>query len=220
MSVIASSSALAFSPSGNWNSRWQVFCKRAIDVGFSAVSLAVLSPLLAILAIVVKATSAGPVLYPWRVVGRNGKPFVGYKFRSMVNGADKMKAELEHRNEMQGPVFKITDDPRITPVGRWLRRYSLDELPQLYNVLTGDMSLVGPRPPLVTEYARFADWQKQKLAVVPGMTCLWQVNGRNAVQNFDEWVRLDLDYIARWSLLLDLQILCQTVGVVFRGSGK
>jgi lipopolysaccharide/colanic/teichoic acid biosynthesis glycosyltransferase len=220
MSVIAQHSALAFRPSGNWNSGWQIFCKRAIDVSLSGILLTMLSPLLAILAIVVKATSPGPVFYPWRVVGKNGRPFVGYKFRSMVDGADKMKAELEIRNEMQGPVFKITNDPRITPVGHWLRRYSLDELPQLYSVLTGDMSLVGPRPPLVTEYARFTERQKHKLAVVPGMTCLWQVNGRNAVQNFDEWVRLDLEYISRWSLWLDLQILWRTVGVVFQGSGK
>jgi lipopolysaccharide/colanic/teichoic acid biosynthesis glycosyltransferase len=220
MSVIAQSSPLAFRPSGNWNSGWQVFCKRAIDVSLSGILLTLLAPLLAILAIVVKSTSPGPVFYPWRVVGKNGRPFVGYKFRSMVDGADSLKAELEARNEMQGPVFKLTDDPRITPVGHWLRQYSLDELPQLYSVLTGDMSLVGPRPPLVTEYARFTEWQKQKLAVVPGMTCFWQVNGRNAVQNFDEWVRLDLEYISRWSLWLDLRILWRTLGVVVRGSGK
>ena len=220
MSVIAQHSPLAFQPSGNWNSSWQVFCKRAIDVTLSGILLTLLAPLLAILAVIVKATSAGPVFYPWRVVGKNGRPFVGYKFRSMVDGADKMKAELEIHNEMQGPAFKITNDPRITPGGRWLRRYSLEELPQLYSVLTGDMSLVGPRPPLVTEYARFTEWQNQRLAVVPGMTCLWQVSGRNTVQDFNEWVRLDLEYISRWSLWLDLQILWRTVGVVFQGSGK
>jgi len=117
-------------------------------------------------------------------------------------------------------MFKVTDDPRITKVGRWLRKYSLDELPQLYSVLKGDMSLVGPRPPLVTEYDQFSEFQKQKLAVTPGITCLWQVNGRNQIYDFDQWVRLDLEYIARWSLSLDLSILMRTACAVFRGSGK
>jgi lipopolysaccharide/colanic/teichoic acid biosynthesis glycosyltransferase len=138
----------------------------------------------------------------------------------MVANADQFKASLEKRNEMTGPVFKLTDDPRITPVGAWLRRYSLDELPQLYSVLKGDMSLVGPRPPLVTEYARFSAYQKQKLAVTPGMTCLWQINGRNDVSDFDEWVRLDLEYIRCWSLWLDCTILARTAWVVIAGSGK
>jgi lipopolysaccharide/colanic/teichoic acid biosynthesis glycosyltransferase len=138
----------------------------------------------------------------------------------MVAEADQLKAKLEDRNEMSGPVFKVTDDPRVTAVGARLRRYSLDELPQLYSVFKGDMSLVGPRPPLVTEYERFTEYQKQKLAVKPGITCLWQVNGRNDISDFNEWVRLDLEYIHRWSLWLDLKILLGTVGVVFSGSGK
>ena len=121
---------------------------------------------------------------------------------------------------MSGPVFKLTDDPRITPLGRWMRRYSLDELPQLYSVLKGDMSLVGPRPPLVSEYERFTEYQKQKLSVKPGITCLWQVSGRNQVKDFDEWVRLDLEYIRRWTPWLDLNILFRTVGAVVSGSGK
>lgn len=179
-----------------------------------------LSPVFLILALMVKLTSRGPVFYPWKVVGRNGKPFTGYKFRSMVANADQLKSALEAHNEMLGPVFKLTNDPRITAVGGWMRRYSLDELPQLYSVFMGDMSLVGPRPPLVTEYVRFSDYQKQKLAVTPGMTCLWQTNGRNNVSDFDEWVALDLEYIRRWSLWLDCQILASTAWVVIAGSGK
>jgi lipopolysaccharide/colanic/teichoic acid biosynthesis glycosyltransferase len=138
----------------------------------------------------------------------------------MVSNADALRDQLASRNEMQGPVFKVSDDPRVTKIGAWLRRYSLDELPQLYNVLKGDMSLVGPRPPLVLEYAQFSEYQKQKMAVKPGITCLWQVSGRNNISDFNEWVRLDLEYIGRWSLTLDLAILMRTVGTVLSGSGK
>jgi lipopolysaccharide/colanic/teichoic acid biosynthesis glycosyltransferase len=138
----------------------------------------------------------------------------------MKANADRMKKQLEHLNEMNGPVFKITNDPRATTVGLWMRRYSLDEFPQLYAVLKGDMSLVGPRPPLFTEYVRFNDYQRQKLAVKPGMTCLWQVSGRNDVKDFDDWVKLDLQYIRRWSPKLDFWILMKTIGEVFSGSGK
>ena len=149
-----------------------------------------------------------------------GIPFLSYKFRSMCKDADQRKAELLPKNEMSGPVFKVTDDPRVTPLGRFLRKYSLDELPQLWSVVKGDMSLVGPRPPLVTEYEQFTDFQKLKLAVKPGITCLWQVNGRNDVKDFDEWVRLDLEYIRNWSLRLDIKILLKTFGAVFAGTGK
>src|SRR6185295_8570946 len=152
--------------------------------------------------------------------GRNGRPFTGYKFRSMVVNADQLKDQLKELNEMSGPMFKLSRDPRVTSVGSWMRRYSLDELPQLYSVLKGDMSLVGPRPPLVTEYAEFTNYQKQKLAVKPGITCLWQVNGRNQINDFDEWIRLDLQYIGAWSLGLDLRILFKTLRAVFAGSGK
>ena len=138
----------------------------------------------------------------------------------MYRDADQLKCTLERQNEMRGPVFKVTDDPRITPLGRWMRRYSLDELPQIYSVLKGQMSLVGPRPPLVTEYVRFTEFQKQKLAVKPGITCLWQINGRNEIKDFDEWVKLDLEYIRQSSLWLDAKILLKTVGVVFLGTGK
>jgi len=179
-----------------------------------------LSPLFLFLTLIVKLTSPGPVFYRWHVVGKRGRPFISYKFRSMVANADKLKSELEQLNEMKGPVFKLSNDPRITRVGAWMRRYSLDELPQLYSVLKGEMSLVGPRPPLVSEYARFSEYQKQKLAVTPGITCLWQVSGRNRVSDFDEWVGLDLEYIRHWSLRLDLKILLKTVREVFVGSGR
>jgi lipopolysaccharide/colanic/teichoic acid biosynthesis glycosyltransferase len=206
--------------SPRWNKPFSSAIKRAVDVVFSALLLLVLLPFLVLLAILVKITSRGPVFYRWRVVGKNGKPFAGYKFRSMVANADQLKAALEAENEMTGPVFKLTRDPRVTRLGAVMRRYSLDELPQLFSVLKGDMSLVGPRPPLVTEYARFTEYQKQKVAVTPGMTCLWQVNGRNQVSDFDQWVELDLQYIRDWSLGLDFKILCKTIGVVFAGSGK
>lgn len=173
-----------------------------------------------VLAVLVKLTSVGNVFYRWQVVGKQGWPFVGYKFRSMYSNADELKDQFKHLNEMSGPVFKLTHDPRVTKVGNWMRRYSLDELPQLYSVLKGDMSLVGPRPPLVGEYALFTEYQKQKLAVKPGMTCLWQVNGRNDIKDFDEWVKLDLDYIRSWTPLLDLRILLKTAREIFVGSGK
>lgn len=206
--------------SSSWNRPLQLATKRALDVVFSTVLLVLVSPLVLILAVLVKGTSPGPVFYRWKVVGKNGRRFTGYKIRSMIANADELKRQLEHRNEMTGPVFKIEEDPRITAMGRWMRRYSLDELPQLYSVLKGDMSLVGPRPPLFTEYERFTEYQKQKLAVKPGITCLWQISGRNQVSDFDEWVRLDLEYIRRWSIWLDLHILLGTCGAVLSGSGK
>ncbi len=206
--------------SRHWSSPLRLACKRVFDLVGSLLLLLVLSPLFLILALLVKFTSPGPILYRWRVVGKGGVPFISYKFRSMVANADELKAELEERNEMTGPVFKVTNDPRITHLGRWMRRYSLDELPQFYSVVKGDMSLVGPRPPLVTEYDRFTEYQKQKLVVKPGITCMWQVSGRNQVRDFDEWVRLDLEYIRNWSLMLDLKILLRTVCEVFAGSGK
>jgi lipopolysaccharide/colanic/teichoic acid biosynthesis glycosyltransferase len=206
--------------SPNWDKPFLVGCKRVFDMSASALLLLMLSPLFAILAVLVKLTSHGTLFYRWQVVGQEGRPFTGYKFRSMYSNADELKAQLECLNEMSGPVFKLTNDPRITKVGSWMRRYSLDELPQLYSVLKGDMSLVGPRPPLVSEYTRFTEYQKQKLAVKPGITCLWQVNGRNDVKDFDEWVKLDLEYIRRWTPMLDIEILAKTVSEVFAGSGK
>lgn len=211
-------SVVVFSP--NWNSTILQALKRLFDFLTSGALLLLLSPLLVVLAIAVKIGSPGGIFYGWKVVGKAGEPFLSYKFRSMVSNADDLKAGLEAANEMTGPVFKITRDPRITRSGKWMRRYSLDELPQLYSVLKGDMSLVGPRPPLASEYIRFTSFQKQKLQVKPGMTCLWQVQGRNQVKDFDAWVRLDLEYIRRWSLWLDVRILFLTVAAVLSGSGK
>jgi lipopolysaccharide/colanic/teichoic acid biosynthesis glycosyltransferase len=206
--------------SPNWHRPLQVVCKRVLDILVSVLSLILLAPVFVVLGAAVKLTSPGPLFYRWKVVGKGGSRFTGYKFRSMVTNADELKAKLEAQNEMTGPMFKITNDPRVTPVGAWMRKYSLDELPQLYSVFKGDMSLVGPRPPLVTEYEKFTAYQKQKLAVKPGITCLWQVSGRNNINDFDQWVRLDLEYIRNWSQRLDLQILVRTVGTVFSGSGK
>lgn len=210
--------AVIFSP--NWKSAFRQAVKRWTDVVGAGSLLITLSPLFLLLAVVVKLSSPGNIFYRWRVVGQAGRPFLSYKFRSMVSNADELKDRLEASNEMTGPVFKIANDPRITRAGKWMRRYSLDELPQFYSVLKGDMSLVGPRPPLASEYQRFTKFQEQKLQVKPGITCLWQVNGRNQINDFDEWVRLDLEYIRRWSLGLDLKILFRTVAAVFSGSGK
>ena len=197
-----------------------VACKRAFDFAISLVLIVLLLPLFMVLALAVKLSSPGTIFYRWRVVGEGGRPFIGYKFRSMYSNADELKQKLQSLNEMSGPMFKLTNDPRVTRVGSFLRRYSLDELPQIYSVLKGDMSLVGPRPPLVTEYVQFTEYQKQKLAVKPGITCLWQINGRNDIRDFDDWVRLDLEYIHKWSLQLDFWILARTAREVFAGSGK
>jgi lipopolysaccharide/colanic/teichoic acid biosynthesis glycosyltransferase len=168
----------------------------------------------------VKITSKGPIFYRWNVVGLNKKPFKSWKFRTMVPNADDMKSVLGACNIMKGPVFKLKSDPRVTKIGRFLRKFSLDELPQLWSVLKGDMSLVGPRPPLQSEVLNFESWHRRKLSIKPGITCLWQVQGRNVINNFDDWARLDLQYIDNWSIWLDLKILFLTVFAVLRGSGK
>ncbi|MBI3538168.1 MAG: sugar transferase [Chloroflexi bacterium] len=202
----------AFRPS---SSGFGFALKRLFDIITSLALLIILSPLLIIIAILIRVTEGAPILYAWRVVGKNGKPFVGYKFRTMVLNADAQKEKLRAQNEMRGPVFKIKDDPRVTRIGKILRRYSLDELPQLWSVLIGTMSMVGPRPPLQSEYVKFSDWQKKKLAMKPGMTSLWQIRGKP--QDFDDWVKLDLEYIEHWSLGLDVKILFETFLVVVRG---
>lgn len=207
-----------FSP--YWANPLHTGVKRLADVILSACLLLVAMPLLAVIAICVKLDSRGPVLYRWRVAGKGGHPFRSWKFRSMCVDADDKKPQLLQGNEMQGPVFKLHNDPRITRLGKYLRRYSLDELPQLFSVFIGDMSLVGPRPPLQTEYVSFTAAQKRKLAVKPGITCLWQVSGRNQIRDFDSWVNLDLEYIRTWSLCLDCKILWRTLATVLRGTGK
>jgi lipopolysaccharide/colanic/teichoic acid biosynthesis glycosyltransferase len=199
---------------------WQSLVKRALDFIGASCALVVFSPMLAGIAVGVKLSSPGSVFYRWRVVGQGGRPFTGYKFRTMVENADALKTGLLAQNEMRGPVFKMQVDPRVTAFGRVLRKYSLDELPQLWSVVKGDMSLVGPRPPLQSEYGNFTAYQKQKLTVKPGLTCLWQISGRNEIRDLDEWVRMDLEYIEHWSLWLDLKILLATVSTVLRGTGR
>lgn len=202
-----------------WNSE-MLFFKRLLDLALASMALIVLSPLMLAIALAVRLSSPGPVLYPWRVIGHHGEPFTGFKFRTMVDNADQLKDTLQAYNEMSGPVFKMTKDPRITPVGRVLRKFSLDELPQLFSVLKGDMSLVGPRPAGPHELARYEFWQMRKLSIRPGITCLWQVRGRNAISDFTDWVKLDLQYIDHWSLWLDAKILLWTVKAVLAGTGK
>ena len=206
--------------SPNWHRPFQLACKRVLDILVSALSLILLAPLFLVLASRGQTYVARSGLLPVESSRQERLSVHRLQFRSMVTNADELKAKLEAQNEMTGPMFKITNDPRVTPVGAWMRKYSLDELPQLYSVLKGDMSLVGPRPPLVTEYEKFTAYQKQKLAVKPGITCLWQVSGRNDINDFDQWVSLDLEYIRNWSQWLDLQILLRTVRAVVSGSGK
>jgi lipopolysaccharide/colanic/teichoic acid biosynthesis glycosyltransferase len=194
--------------------------KRLIDVIVSAIALLTLAPLLSVIAVLIRMSSRGRALYRYVMVGQNGKPFVGWKFRTMVPNANALKSGLLARNEMTGPVFKMKDDPRITKIGRWLRKFSLDELPQLYSVLKGDLSLVGPRPAGPDEYERYEFWQMRKVSVKPGITCLWQVRGRNGISNFDEWVKQDLEYIDNWSHWLDFKILVWTLFVVIKGTGR
>jgi exopolysaccharide biosynthesis polyprenyl glycosylphosphotransferase len=198
---------------------WQRFIKRCIDVIVSAIALAVLGPIFLIIVALIKLTSSGPVFYEWNVIGFNKKPFKGYKFRSMVKNADKLKEKLLAQNEMTGPMFKMKNDPRITPIGRFLRKFSFDELPQLWSVLKGDMSLVGPRPCLQTELPHFESWQRRKFSVKPGLTCLWQVSGRSDIKDFNEWAEMDLEYIDNWSLWIDFKILLKTIPVVLLGKG-
>ena len=201
--------------------RWRIghTVKRAIDVVLATAGVIVLLPFLGIVALLVKLTSSGPVFYRTLYVGYRGRSFVGYKFRSMVDNAEELKGNVEHMNHMVGPAFKIRHDPRVTPLGRVLRKYSIDELPQLWNVVRGDMSLVGPRPPLPEEYNDFEPWQRAKLAVCPGITCYWQIEGRSEIWDFGEWARLDLKYIETWSLWTDLVILVRTIPAVLKGDG-
>jgi exopolysaccharide biosynthesis polyprenyl glycosylphosphotransferase len=195
-----------------------LFVKRVADVVVSALGLIVTLPLSALIAVLIKLSSPGPVLFRQERCGLRGRRFVVLKFRTMVEDADRRRSEVDHLNVMDGPVFKAPDDPRVTGLGRWLRRSSLDELPQLVNVLRGDMSLVGPRPPLPDEVSRYQPWQRRRLAMKPGLTCLWQVSGRSGL-DFATWMELDLAYIDSWSLWLDLRILAQTVPAVLRGRG-
>lgn len=205
--------------SSNGMDGWQLLIKRILDIAGSLALLVILSPLFLIVAAFIKLTSPGTVFFSQKRVGLNKRQFTMYKFRTMVPAAESIQERLAHLNEMTGPVFKIKDDPRITPVGRILRKTSIDELPQLFNVLMGDMSLVGPRALPLRDYQFFnEDWQRRRFSVLPGITCLWQIHGRNNIP-FEQWMVMDMQYIDRWSLWLDLKILALTIPAVFRGSG-
>ncbi len=198
---------------------WQLAVKRMLDILMSLTILAVLSPFFLILVALVKMTSKGPLFFKQERCCLNGRSFMLYKFRTMVEDAEQRLEEIRKYNEMAGPAFKMTNDPRITPIGKWLRKFSLDEFPQLMNVLMGDMSIVGPRPPVPSEVAKYELWQRRRLSMRPGLTCLWQVSGRNKITSFDEWMRLDLSYIDHWSLWLDLWIFLKTIPVVILAHG-
>jgi len=192
--------------------------KRTFDIVVSFLGLLLLSPLLGLIALAVRIDSPGPVFYVSRRNGKKARLFNFYKFRTMEKDADRKLDQLRHLDETDGPIFKIKKDPRVTRVGRFLRRYSLDELPQLWNVLKGDMSLVGPRPPTPEEVVRYEDWQLKRLEIRPGLTCLWQIRGRSDL-SFREWMKLDLFYIENWTFWLDIKILLRTVIVVLKGEG-
>ena len=197
---------------------FQQAIKRTFDIFASGMALLCLSPLLIVVALLVRLTSHGPVLFKQDRVGLHGRTFHMLKFRSMIQNAEELKAKLMAQNEQQGPVFKIARDPRITAVGRFIRKYSIDELPQLLNVLRGEMSIVGPRPPIPSEVAKYEAWQRRRLSVRPGLTCVWQVSGRNEI-SFEEWMYLDMQYIDHWSLAQDFQLILKTVPIVLTGRG-
>lgn len=192
--------------------------KRLLDIVISSTALLILLPFFPLLALAIRLTSRGPVFYHSIRLGKNGRPFVFYKFRSMVADAHENRTNLLAMNEVDGPVFKISNDPRVTPIGKLLRRTSIDELPQLVNVLRGDMALVGPRPPIPEEVEKYEPWQRRRLDVKPGITCLWQISGRSKL-GFDEWMRLDLQYIQRRSFRMDMMILFRTVPAVLSRDG-
>jgi len=192
--------------------------KRAMDIAGAVIALIVFSPVMLVTAIAIKLTSRGPVVFKQKRAGLGGKPFDFYKFRSMYVGAEAKKAELLAHNEQTGPVFKMANDPRVTPVGRFIRKWSIDELPQFWNVLKGDMTLVGPRPPTLDEVPHYMNWQRQRLGLTPGLTCIWQVSGRSEV-GFDDWVRMDIQYARARSVFRDLQILVRTVPALISRRG-
>ncbi|MFO0974471.1 MAG: sugar transferase [Phycisphaerae bacterium] len=192
--------------------------KRIVDLLLATVGIVVSGPIMLVCAGLIRSSSPGPILFRQERVGLNGRLFRMLKFRTMMADADRRLGEVAHLNESSGPVFKSRVDPRVTALGAWLRKYSIDELPQLFNVLRGDMSMVGPRPPIPQEVAQYDRWQRRRLSMRPGLTCLWQIRGRHRVP-FDEWMRLDLEYIDHWSLGLDLRIMCRTIVTVLSGTG-
>ncbi len=192
--------------------------KRAFDIVLAATILVAASPIMLAAAIAVPLTSRGPLIFRQVRVGRGGRYFTCFKFRSMCANAEDQKRKLQHLNEMDGPVFKIKRDPRITRVGAFIRKYSIDELPQLINVLRGDMSIVGPRPPVPAEVEKYGDHERKRLAVRPGLTCLWQINGRSNIP-FERWVELDIEYITHMSFMTDVRIVAKTIPAVLSGAG-
>jgi exopolysaccharide biosynthesis polyprenyl glycosylphosphotransferase len=198
---------------------WRSACKRLIDIIGATALLILLSPLMLFIALLIKLTSPGPVFFVQERLGLNKRRFPMFKFRTMVTDAEERQKDVEALNEASGPVFKIRNDPRVTPLGRWLRKTSLDEVPQLFNVLRGEISLVGPRPMSLRDFERFDEfWFNRRFSVKPGITCIWQVSGRSNT-SFDRWIRQDLEYIDNWSLALDLKLLLKTIPAVLRGTG-
>lgn len=188
--------------------------KRAMDIVASLFGLIILSPLLILVSILIKLESSGPILFKQERVGLKGKNFVMYKFRSMVINAEELKAKLESQNEMSGPMFKIKNDPRVTKVGKFIRKTSIDELPQLINILKGEMSIVGPRPSLPKEVNMFEGWMLRRLDAKPGLTCYWQVRGRNNI-GFEEWMRMDVDYVSERNIWIDIKLIFRTAVLLF-----
>ena len=195
-------------------SKAYLIAKRITDVLFSGIGLIILSPVFVIVAIAIKLDSKGPIFFKQDRVGKDEELFSMYKFRSMVVNAEELKKVLENQNEMSGPMFKMKKDPRITRVGRFIRKTSIDELPQLVNVIKGDMSLVGPRPSLPKEVEQFEPWMKERLTVQPGITCFWQVMGRNSIP-FEEWMKLDVKYVRERNYFLDIKLIFKTFFVLF-----
>ena len=193
---------------------FQLILKRAFDLAISCLLLVLFFPFFLVISMLIKLSSKGPIFFKQTRVGLNGRQFTLYKFRSMVRDAEQKKQEIASLNEAEGPVFKMEDDPRVTTLGRFLRKTSMDELPQLINVIRGDMSLVGPRPPLPDEVKSYKRWQRRRLSMKPGLTCLWQISGRNAIKDFNKWMELDLQYIDNWSLSLDVKIIIKTIPAV------
>ncbi len=217
-SVTATGDVPTYTVHTGFGDRHRLGVKRVLDLVGASVGLTLLSPVLLAIAVAIKLSSKGPVFFKQTRLGLHARPFTLIKFRSMVVNAEELKARLAAQNEQAGPVFKMKHDPRITAVGRFIRKYSLDELPQLINIVRGDMSIVGPRPPLPSEVDQYDWWQRRRLSVRPGLTCIWQVSGRNAI-SFDRWMELDMQYIDGWSLAMDLKIMAKTVREVFRGGG-
>jgi exopolysaccharide biosynthesis polyprenyl glycosylphosphotransferase len=197
---------------------WNLILKRTFDLVVGAVMVLLALPLMGVIALAVRLDTPGPILYRQVRVGKHGKEFACFKFRSMVSNADDLRSQVAELNESTGPLFKIRNDPRLTRVGRFIRRYSLDELPQFFNVLRGEMSLIGPRPNLPKEVAQYQEWMKKRLSVSPGLTGLWQVSGRSNL-TFDEMVLLDIYYVENWGLGLDISILLRSVPAVLRATG-